>query len=131
MGAVKTVIDSQNTTTGMYRFSFAERGRLQPDGFGKEMAMEMGKRKRVAQPLFHSVSDDGTRWLFVVGSGGGWAITRNGEHVEIGTGDQRSVHSGVEKFLAFIHSVVTPKAADNAARKINRIGANPPPSQLV
>ena len=68
--------------------------------------MEMGKKSRAAQPLFQSVSDDGTRWLFVCLSGDGWAITRNGEHIEGGTADQRSVHSGVQMFLTLIRSGV-------------------------
>jgi hypothetical protein len=68
--------------------------------------MNMGKKKRAAQPLFQSVSGDGTHWFFVCLSGDGWAITRNGQHIEVGTADQRSVHSGVQKFLAFTRAGV-------------------------
>ena len=50
--------------------------------------MDIDEKKRAAQPLFQSVSDDGTRWLFIVLSGDGWAITRNGKHVEMGTADE-------------------------------------------
>ena len=68
--------------------------------------MHTVKKKRAAQPLFQSVGDDGTLWLFVCFSGDGWAITRNGEQIEIGTADQRSVHSGVQKFLTFTRARV-------------------------
>ena len=63
--------------------------------------METGRKKRAAQPLFQSVDDDGTRWLFLVFSGEGWAITRDGKRVEVGAGDQKSVRAGVEQFLTF------------------------------
>ena len=61
--------------------------------------MDTGKNKRAAQPLFQSVGDDGTLWLFVCISGDGWAITRNGERIESGTSDRRSLDCGVEKFV--------------------------------
>jgi len=59
----------------------------------------MGK-KRVSQVLFQSVGRDGTDWLFVVGSDGSWAISRNGKEFDIGTGERASVVGGVEKFLS-------------------------------
>ena len=62
--------------------------------------MDTGTSKRVAQPLFQSVGDDGTLWLFVCFSGAGWAITRNGERIESGTSDRRSLEWGVEKFVS-------------------------------
>jgi hypothetical protein len=62
--------------------------------------MDTGKNKRKAQPLFQSVGDDGTLWLFVCFSGDGWAITRNGERIESGTSNRRSLHWGVDEFVS-------------------------------
>ena len=62
--------------------------------------MDTGKNKRAAQPLFQSVGDDGTLWLFVCFSNDGWAITRNGERAESGTSNRKSLDWGVDKFLS-------------------------------
>ena len=62
--------------------------------------MDTGENKRAAQPLFQSVGDDGTCWLFVCFSGAGWAITRNGERVESGTSNRKSLDWGVDKFVS-------------------------------
>jgi len=55
----------------------------------------------VDQALFQSVSDDGTRWLFVCTTGDRWAIKRNGRKVAVGTGDRPSVQAGLAKFMSF------------------------------
>ena len=62
--------------------------------------MDTGENKRAAQPLFQSVGDDGTCWLFVCYSGAGWAITQNGERIESGTSNRTSLDWGVDKFLS-------------------------------
>ena len=62
--------------------------------------MDTGKNKRAAQPLFQSVGEDGTLWLFVCFCNAGWAITRNGERVESGTSKPKSLDWGVDKFLS-------------------------------
>jgi hypothetical protein len=51
------------------------------------------------QALFQSVSDDGTRWLFVCTTDDRWTITRNGRWVAVGTSDRPSVQAGVAKFV--------------------------------
>jgi len=68
--------------------------------------MDTGKNKRAAQPLFQSVGDDGTLWLFVCFSGDGWAITRNGERIECGTSNRSSLQWGVEKFVSLTRRAV-------------------------
>ena len=65
----------------------------------------------VSQALFQSVGRDGTHWLFVVGSDGGWAITRDGNEVGRGTGEQPSIDAGVQKFLSLTRVIVGSKAA--------------------
>jgi hypothetical protein len=93
--------------------------------------MDTGTSKRVAQPLFQSVGDDGTLWLFVCFSGDGWAITRNGERIESGTSNGRSLQSGVETFVSLTRrgadavrlrhrEVVTAKLGVNVARARER-----------
>jgi hypothetical protein len=57
--------------------------------------------KDVAQALFESVGDDGIRWLFVCPAEDGWAITRNGRRVSVGTSDRASVQAGVAKYISF------------------------------
>ena len=61
--------------------------------------MEMNDKKGGAQPLFHCVTPDGTRWVFVILSHDGWTILRNGQHVEMGTAHTASLRAGVDKFL--------------------------------
>src|SRR5581483_11936802 len=74
---------------------------------------------RASQALFRKVGNDGTDWQFVVGSDEGWAITRNGERVEVG--ERASVAAGVGKFMSLIRVVV---ASDAAA-------CNPPVGALL
>jgi len=62
------------------------------------------KNKRAPQPLFQSVSPEGTDWLFFVGSDGDWAITRNGKEFDIGTSEPKSVVGGVKKYFSLIHA---------------------------
>ena len=57
--------------------------------------------KDVDQALFQSVSDDGTRWLFVCTADDQWAIKRNGRKVAVGTRDRPSVQAGLAKFMSF------------------------------
>ena len=58
-----------------------------------------------SQALFHSIGKDGTNWLFVVGRDGGWAIMRNGQVFDIGTGEPGSVVGGVRNFLSLTHVI--------------------------
>ena len=57
-------------------------------------------KNREEEGLFESISDDGTRWLFVVLSEDRWAITRNGERVVVGAGNRASIDAGVRRFLS-------------------------------
>jgi hypothetical protein len=70
----------------------------------KEMAMDTKMKRRTAQPLLHSTSDDGTRWLYVVHHGNGWEIMRNGARVERGPAGARSIQAGVDRFLIVTRS---------------------------
>jgi hypothetical protein len=63
------------------------------------------RRQRTTRELFETVTNQGTRWLFVVLTDGGWAITRNGKRVAEGTGDRVSVKAGVETFTTLTHPV--------------------------
>ena len=67
--------------------------------------------------LFESVSDSGTRWLFVMLGDDGWAITRNGVRVAIGTTDRRSLQGGVEKFATLTRSVAGVAPCDPVVQK--------------
>jgi hypothetical protein len=58
-----------------------------------------------SQALFQSIGKDGTNWLFVVGRDGGWAIMRNGQVFDIGTGEPGSVGVGVKNFLSLTHFI--------------------------
>ena len=53
--------------------------------------------------LFKSITDRGTRWLFIIQREGEWAITRNGERVAGGASDRASLKAGVEQFMALTH----------------------------
>jgi hypothetical protein len=64
-----------------------------------------------SQSLFRSVGRDGIDWQFVVGSDGGWAITRNGNQVGRGTGSQASIDGGVRKFMSLTRGTVGSDAA--------------------
>ena len=81
--------------------------------------------KDVTQALFVSVSDDGTRWLFVCTTDDRWAITRNGRRVAVGTSDRTSVQVGVAKFLSFTaQSAGESSACDQIIlEQLNRIEA--------
>jgi hypothetical protein len=64
---------------------------------------------RASQALFRKVGEDGADWLFVIRSHDGWAITRNGEEVEVG--ERASVAAGVGKFMSLTRVVVASDAA--------------------
>lgn len=70
---------------------------------------EMAGESRAAQALFESVSDDGTRWLFVVLPDDGWEITRDGEIVGSGSSERKSVDAGVQQFLSITVAVISPR----------------------
>jgi hypothetical protein len=84
--------------------------------FGMELTMQARKRGTVRE-LFESVSDEGTRWLFLILLNDGWAITRNGERVAVGTFDRPSLQAGVERFAALTHLVAGPPKCDPVVRK--------------
>jgi hypothetical protein len=68
----------------------------------KEMDITM-KDRHASQALFQSIGKDGTHWLFVAGCDNGWAILRNGNVFDIGTGEPASALHGVKKFLSLTH----------------------------
>jgi hypothetical protein len=72
-------------------------------------------RKRRDQPLFESVSDDGTRWLFIVLPNDGWEITRNGETVDSGSGELTSIDAGLTRFLSVSSQAVAARRAPSPA----------------
>jgi len=53
---------------------------------------------RMVNAIFQSISDDGADWLFVILADDRWAITRNGEQIEVGAGTGSSIAVGVRKF---------------------------------
>ena len=66
----------------------------------------MNARERGApRELFQSVSDDGTRWAFVIQPDDQWTITRDGKSVAVGTADRPSIKAGVRKFAALTHRI--------------------------
>jgi hypothetical protein len=65
-----------------------------------EIIMEKGQ---VSQALFQSLGPDGIDWLFIVGCDGDWTITRNGNEVGRGTGEQASLSAGLRNFLNLTH----------------------------
>jgi hypothetical protein len=74
---------------------------------------ERGARRE----LFESVSDDGTRWAFVIQPDHRWAITRNGKSVAAGTADRASIESGVGKFAALTHGVAGTSSRDQVIQE--------------
>jgi len=70
------------------------------------------RTRATAQELFESISEDGTRWLFLILPHSGWEITRNGETVAKGTDDPPSLRAGVERFEKLTHAVPGTKACD-------------------
>ena len=81
---------------------------------------------RKAQALFKSVGDDGTELLFVVMSDG-WAITRDGKDVAIGTSDPESITIGVAQFRSLTVIVPVAAACDSRIRhQLDRIEASNP-----
>ena len=82
--------------------------------------MEKG---RTSQALFQSIGIDGTDWLLVVRSDGGWSITRNGKEVGVGTSERASIVGGVKKFLSLTRANAGSDAACDAAvgTLLNRI----------
>ena len=61
--------------------------------------MEKDVKRRTAQPLLSSTSDDGTRWLYTILHGNGWEIMRNGDRIASGPTGSRSIQAGVDRFL--------------------------------
>lgn len=74
--------------------------------------MEKGQ---VSQALFQSRGGDGTDWLFIVGCDGDWMITRNGNAVGRGNGEQSSIGPGVRKFVKLTHGGVDSDAGCSPA----------------
>ena len=70
---------------------------------------EIVDEKRAAQDLFESVSDDGTRWLFVVLPDDGWEITRGGKIIGSGPCDRKSVDAGLLRFLFMTGADIGPR----------------------
>ena len=58
------------------------------------------EKRHAPQALFRSIGRDGADWLFVVGCNGGWAITRDGNEVALGTRKPASIDAGVRKFMS-------------------------------
>ena len=69
-------------------------------------------RRAAAQELFESISDNGTRWVFLIVAEGHWEITRNGEFIAKGTDDPTSIRAGVERFETLTHATPGTKACD-------------------
>ncbi len=92
----------------------------------------MGK-EQVSQALFQSLGPDGIDWLFIVGFDGDWTISRNGNEVGRGTGEQASIGPGVRKFLKLTHvSVGSDGACDPAVgRLLDRIEHEAPATVKV
>jgi hypothetical protein len=68
--------------------------------------MDMTITDRYASPaLFHAIGPDGTTWLFVVKVDGSWAIMRDGNEFDLGTGEPASVIKGVKNFLSISHII--------------------------
>jgi hypothetical protein len=89
---------------------------------GKELAMEMNKKKRAGQPLLCSTGNDGTRWLYTVLHGAGWEITRDGELMARGPADAKSIQAGVEQFRMLTSS--QPDAESESLCGQQRVMAN-------
>lgn len=70
-----------------------------------------------SRELFESVSDDGTRWAFVILADDGWAITRNGQRVAAGTANRGSIHAGVEKFATVTRPAAGVSQCDPVVQK--------------
>jgi hypothetical protein len=80
------------------------------------------RERGVGRHLLESISDEGTRWLFVILSDEQWAITRNGVPVAIGTPDRPSLYAGVAKFTALTHPVAGESGCDPAVQqRLDRI----------
>jgi hypothetical protein len=86
----------------------------------KEMAMGTNRHGKQRE-LFASVSDDGTRWAFEVLREDGWAITRNGVRVAVGTADRASVASGVKTYRALTHSATGAQCDPIVQKHLDRI----------
>jgi hypothetical protein len=87
--------------------------------------MEKGQ---VSQALFQSLGPDGIDWLFIVGCDGDWTITRNGNEVSRGTGEQASIGPGVRMFLKLTHGSAGSHAACDppVGRLLDRIEREAP-----
>jgi hypothetical protein len=92
--------------------------------------MEKGQ---VSQALFQSLGPDGIDWLFIVRGGGDWTITRNGNELGHGTGEQASLDAGLRKFLKLTHVSVGAAAACDPAvgRLLDRIERDAPATVKV
>ena len=71
--------------------------------------MVITENNNVAQELFRSIRDDGTRWLFVILPDNRWAITCDGHSVVVGSVQKASINSGVEQYLHCIHAPCGPQ----------------------
>jgi hypothetical protein len=72
--------------------------------------------------LLESVSDNGTRWAFVILTDDGWAITRNGQRIAVGTADPKSIHAGVAQFATVTHPAAGESLCDPVVQNyLNRI----------
>lgn len=64
-----------------------------------------------ASALFRSVQDDGTCWLFISLSDGRWVITCDGRQIAEGTSKQASIRSGMQRYLSFTATTISPLEA--------------------
>ena len=69
-----------------------------------------------AQAMFRSMRD-GTCWLFVILSDHGWAITRDGQTVVVGTNYPASIRSGVQKYLSWTAQADGVRRGEVASRR--------------
>jgi hypothetical protein len=76
-------------------------------------ATERGGRRE----LFASISDDGTRWTFVIEPDNRWAITQNGKCVATGTADRKSIQAGVGKYTGLTHGVAGTSPRDGVLQR--------------
>ena len=56
-----------------------------------------------SEPLFRSVAPDGKTVMLSVRDDGTWTITRDGEQIAHGTGENLSISQAIKKFRALIH----------------------------